>query len=58
MLVGLQGPTISLDPGDEYLNCDPAEAKRLVEAGFAIPIGEKQVERAVKKPVAERRSAK
>lgn len=38
MLVSLQGPTLSLEHGDEYKNCDPAEAKRLVEAGFAVPI--------------------
>lgn len=48
MLVSLQGPTLSLECGDEYMNCDPAEAKRLVEAGFAVPIAEPKRQKAVK----------
>ena len=58
MTVGLHGPTLALEPGDEYVNCDPAEAKRLVAAGFAIPIAEIAVERAVAKPVIEQRKKK
>jgi hypothetical protein len=34
MLTGLSGPTISLSKGDPH-SCDPAEAVRLVRAGFA-----------------------
>lgn len=53
MLVGLQGPNLSLEAGDEYKNCDPAEAKRLVEAGFAVPIVADKKERAVKADMAK-----
>lgn len=56
MLVGLSGPAITLQPGDEYPNCDPAEAVRLIEAGYAVPVGE-PVERAVK-DAPERRKRK
>lgn len=48
MLVGLHGANLALEAGDEYPNCDPAEARRLVEAGFAVPIAERKIERAVK----------
>jgi hypothetical protein len=59
MLVSLQGPTLSLETGDEYKNCDPAEAKRLVEAGFAVPIAESKVDLAVAKtPAKETRKRK
>ena len=56
MTVGLSGPTLTLSPGDEYLNCDPEEAKRLIEAGFAVPIVTDKAERAVKRiPAKEKR---
>ena len=47
MMVGLSGPTINLIPGDEA-DFPQAEALRLVEAGFAVPVVEAKVERAVK----------
>jgi len=53
MLVGLSGPSILLVPGDEAELAD-AEAVRLVEAGFAVPVAA-PVERAVKKPVEKRK---
>lgn len=55
MLVGLCGPTLTLSPGDEY-EPDDAEAKRLIAAGFAVPVIEKKIERAVKKPIKEKRA--
>lgn len=47
MMVGLSGPTINLIPGDEA-DFPQAEAMRLVEAGFAVPVVEAKIERAVK----------
>jgi hypothetical protein len=52
LLAGFAGATV-LVPGDEAEFAD-AEAIRLIEAGFAIPIAPK-VERAVKKPVEKRK---
>lgn len=46
MLVGLCGPTLTLGPGDEHEFPD-AEAVRIVESGYAVPVAEKRVERAV-----------
>jgi len=47
MLAGLVGG-VTLGPGDEAEFAD-AEAIRLIDAGFAVPIAPK-IERAVKKP--------
>lgn len=47
MVVGLSGPTTSFSPGDEA-EFPQAEALRLVEAGFAVPVVEAKIERAVK----------
>jgi hypothetical protein len=47
MVVGLSGPATSLSPGDEA-EFPQAEALRLVEAGYAVPVAEAKVERAVK----------
>lgn len=55
MLVGLSGPAINLIPGDEHA-FEQAEAVRLIEAGFAVPVAPK-VERAVK-PAPEKRKRK
>jgi hypothetical protein len=47
MVVGLSGPAISLSPGDEA-EFPQAEALRLVEAGYAVPVAKAKIERAVK----------
>ena len=47
MVVGLAGPTTSLVPGDEA-EFPQAEAVRLIEAGYAVPMVEAKIERAVK----------
>lgn len=57
MLVGLSGPATNLSPGDEY-DFPNDEALRFIEAGFAVPVVEIQRERAVKKPITEKRKAK
>lgn len=56
MLVGLSGPTTALSPGDEA-DFPQAEAIRFIEAGFAVPVAEVAIERAVKAP-AEKRGKK
>jgi hypothetical protein len=57
MLVGLSGSEYSLGPGDER-DFPDAEAIRIVQAGFAVPVAEQLVEKAVKRPVVERRARK
>ena len=53
MLVGLSGPTILLSPDDEAEFAD-AEAIRLIDAGFAVPVTSR-VERATKAPAEKRK---
>ncbi|WP_439618314.1 hypothetical protein [Shinella sp.] len=55
MLVGLAGADFALSPQEETDRFGDAEAKRLVEAGYAAPVAEEVVERAVKPRVAEKR---
>lgn len=55
MLVGLAGVDFSLSPDEETDRFDAKEAGRLVEAGIAVPVSEKPVERAVKPSAPERR---
>ena len=47
MVVGLSGPAASFSPGDEA-EFPQAEALRLIEAGYAVPVVEAKIERAVK----------
>jgi hypothetical protein len=55
MLTGLCGPDYNLAPGDAH-DFGDAEAVRLIEAGFAVPLAEIKSETATKKPAAERRA--
>ena len=57
MLVGLSGPTFTRDPGDEH-ECDDAEAKRLIAAGYAVPIVKDLTERTVAAAAPESRPAR
>jgi hypothetical protein len=57
MTVGLSGPAYQLAPGDEREFPD-AEARRLIAAGFAIPVVELETEFAVVEPMMERRGRK
>lgn len=54
MLVGLEGPTTSLIPGDEA-DFPDNEAINFIQAGFAVAVAEVKTERAVKKPAREKR---
>lgn len=49
MLVSMAGTGFSLSPGDET-DRDDAEAARLIAAGFAVPVSERPIERAVRAP--------
>jgi hypothetical protein len=55
MLVELSGPGMLLAPGDEREFPD-AEAIRLIAAEYAVPVAERQVERAVLEQPAETRA--
>lgn len=54
MLVSLAGNEYSLSPGDER-DFAQAEAIRLIDAGFAVPVAEEKTERAVAQPATEKR---
>jgi hypothetical protein len=54
MLVGLSGPEYTLDPGD-MREFPQAEALRLINAGYAVPVSETKVERAVLPAAPEKR---
>lgn len=54
LLVGLSGPAFTLNPGDER-EFPQDEAVRLVAAGFAVPVSEPKIERAILDAPAERR---
>jgi hypothetical protein len=54
MLVGLSGNAYSLGPGDER-DFPQDEALRLIAAGYAAPVAEIKIERAVAVPQAEKR---
>lgn len=55
MLTSLAGDDFALAPGDETDRFEADEASRLVEAGYAVPVVQEKVERAVKKPASETR---
>lgn len=54
MLAGIAGPNISLAPGDEH-DFDHADAARLIESGYAVPVAMVAVETAVAAPAPEQR---
>ena len=56
MLTSLCGPEYSLNAGDETDRFTQAEAIRFIEAGFAVPVAEEKIERAVKSPAVEKRA--
>ena len=48
MLIGLSGPEYALAPGDERVFPD-GEARRLIDAGYAVPVVAEKRETATKK---------
>lgn len=55
MLIGLAGPEYALSPGD-IREFPEAEAARLIQAGYATPVAEPKVERAVRPAAVEKRA--
>ena len=54
MLASFAGTDVDWPSGSEQ-DLPPDEAKRLIDAGFAIPVSVAKIERAVAKPVKETR---
>ena len=48
MLTSMAGPDFALSPDDETERFSDDEAKRMIEAGYAVPVREAAVETAVK----------
>lgn len=48
MLTSMAGADFALSPGDETERFGDREAGRLIEAGYAVPVREATVEKAVK----------
>jgi hypothetical protein len=57
MLVGLSGTAYLLQSGDER-DFPNDEALRLIDAGYAVPVSDPEIERAVAVPAAEKRGRK
>lgn len=56
MLASFAGSDFALSPGEVTERFTPNEGWRLVEAGFAVPVDEQPIEKAVKKtPAREKR---
>lgn len=55
MLAGFAGTDFALSPGDETERFSDAEAVRMIEGGFAVPVSESPAETAVTKPAREKR---
>jgi hypothetical protein len=49
MTVGMAGIDYSLSPGDETDQFGNDEAVRLIDAGYAVQVAEREVERSVNK---------
>ncbi|SKA31041.1 hypothetical protein [Consotaella salsifontis] len=58
MISSVAGVDFALSPGDETDRFGDAEAIRMIEAGFAIPVAGQEMERTVVDHVAERRGRK
>lgn len=48
LLVSMSGALGAFNPGDEYPCASDAEAIRMIEAGYAVPVAAPKIERAVK----------
>lgn len=55
MLIGLSGKDFSLSPGETSSRFSSKEAKRLIDAGYAVPVSAPPREKAVKKSAPEKR---
>lgn len=55
MLTSFAGADFSLSVNEETERFSEAEAVRMIEAGYAVPVAERETERATKKPAQEKR---
>lgn len=55
MLASFAGADFSVPAGEETERFSNAECIRMIEAGYAVPVAEPKIERAVKAPVVEKR---
>lgn len=55
MLTSLAGDDFALAPGDETERFETDEARRLIKAGYAVPVVADKTERATKSPAPEKR---
>lgn len=55
MLVSIAGAKFALSPNEETERFSGDEARSLIDAGYAVPVADVKVERAVKAPAVERR---
>ena len=55
MLVGMAGAGYSLSVNEETERFAGDEARRMIEAGYAVPVSEPKIERTVKKSAPEKR---
>ncbi len=53
ILIAMAGVDFSLSPGDETERFDGEEATSVINAGYAVPVADTPVEKAVKKSVAK-----
>jgi hypothetical protein len=58
MLTGIAGADFVVNPGEETERFSGDEATRLVAAGYAVPVSDEIVERAVRAIAPERRKGK
>jgi hypothetical protein len=56
-LAGFAGNDFVIEAG-EVRECEDAEAERLIDAGFAIPVADEAMERAVATPAEKRRKGR
>lgn len=55
MLTSMAGADFAVNVGEETERFTGKEAARMIEAGYAVPVADREIERAVKKPVKEKR---
>lgn len=55
MLAGFSGTDFSVSPQEKTDRFSDAEAIRMIDAGYAVPVEETKIEKAVKKPAREKR---
>jgi hypothetical protein len=55
MLAGFSGADFSVSPNEETERFSDNEARRMIDAGYAVPVVEEKREKAAKSPAPEKR---